>query len=167
MRLAPALAPVIRARQHPQLGSGGLGRRMTALLLPGRFAHGRLQRRGCCLELTLARLLPSGILAAGVAHHGPLGLAIYGDAPRGQCIEGSRTVLGRRRLGAPPLLPLVTRNRRRHQPSTFALRGGEAGDAPGGPQGRKMVLRHAGCIGTGARGPRLPPLVCAELSDRG
>src|SRR5262245_45918938 len=42
MRLDPDLYPVIRARQRPQLGSGGLGIRMTEILLPGRFAHGRL-----------------------------------------------------------------------------------------------------------------------------
>src|SRR5215211_5977048 len=40
MRLDPDRYPVIRARQRPQLGSGGLGIRMTEILLPGRFAHG-------------------------------------------------------------------------------------------------------------------------------
>jgi len=70
------LHPVRRALQRPQLGGGGLGIRMTDILLLARLAHRRLQRRLGLLEFTREMLLPSLILATGVHHHGSRGLAV-------------------------------------------------------------------------------------------
>jgi hypothetical protein len=116
--------PVLGPLQRPQRGGGG-----------------RLAR-------TLPGLLAPLLLAAGVDPHGPLGLALEGDATLSHFLAGPWTGLGRLRLREPPALrPVVTSARRLHEPSTCALRGGEAGDEAGGPAGRESVLRPQRRIG--------------------
>jgi hypothetical protein len=160
--------PVIGTLQRPQLGGGGFGIRVTAIRLPGGRARGGLQGRVGRLDRTLQVLLAPLILAAGVDHHGPRGLAREGDATLSHFRAGPWTVLCRLRLREPPaLLPWVTRDRLRHDPSTCAVRGGEAGDAEGVPEGREIVLRHQSRIGNGAIGARLHSIVRAKPSALG
>ena len=100
--------------QRPPLGGGGLGIRMTARRLLARLAHRGLQRRIGRRECTRARLLPLLILAAGVHHHGSIGLAVEGDTALGHCITGPWPAPCWWRLRAPPhLCPVVAGHRLR------------------------------------------------------
>ena len=54
----------------------GLSISTADILLVSRLAHGRFERRLGRLALTRQSLQPPLILAAGVDHHGPIGLPL-------------------------------------------------------------------------------------------
>jgi len=75
-------------------------------------------------------------------------------------------VLRRWRLGQPPNdFPVIAGPGLRHDPSTFAVGRGEAGDAQGVTEGSATVFRHQGRIRDVDIRARLYPRVRQELSD--
>src|SRR5262249_20086577 len=153
---------------RPPCERGRLGPSPTSILLLGCLAHDRFPWRIRRRALPLPALLPSLLRATGGHDPDPRALPVEAAKVVGHGRTGSRTVLGWRRLReAAHRRPVVVGHRLPKAPFTCARGGGEAGDAPGGPEGSALIRRHAGGGRQVARGARWPAIVGQERGALG